>query len=638
MAAIRETEAAGRRDDATALDVTSALEAQHWRALATEREAALRALTRRPLVRIAVGVDRRLAPAARYLGSRRGRVRSALDLIDVAAAGVRARPRRRRRRAALARQIARLGPVPRSRAVSVITIAGGAKAYRDAATAAGIATGDVLCFVPERVESPDPGWMARLTDAIVDDVVAAAPTLVQPDRRGRGVTEHDLLVRSEGFEVDLDPDDAPVILARSSGDDPTVGREPTDIVAASLRCLAVDRAAYLAAGGLGLASVDDSAAVDLCARLRQHGGRIQHVPDAVVFDDHPVPSRDALRRPIDPGSPAWRSLVERRGPALVRAARPRSSAATRWVITTAVPSARLATRWGDWHFAEGLAGALQRLGEDVRVETHDHADALSTRSCDLHLVLHGKTTVRRTPGQRHVLWVISHPETLDVAECEAADLVLVASPRFAASLRRRTSTPVEVLLQATDAGRFSPQPPDPQQEHPVTVVAKTRNVLRPVVADALAAGIRPAIYGSGWRDLVDPDLVVADHIDNEVLATVYSSAGVVLNDHWDTMRAWGFVSNRIFDVLACGTPIISDHLDEIRDLFGDAVPTYRTSQELGELVACALEQPGRARARAARGRAAVLAHHTFDHRAQELIELVAHHDLRSDHRATKGRT
>jgi glycosyltransferase involved in cell wall biosynthesis len=272
-----------------------------------------------------------------------------------------------------------------------------------------------------------------------------------------------------------------------------------------------------------------------------------------------------------------------------------------------------------------LARALRALGQQVDVQTRAHADDLATRAHDVHLVLHGLAPVRPTPGQRHVLWVISHPESVDLAECDAADLVLVASARFAAHLRARTSTPVAVLLQATDPDRFRPVPADAAHRHPVTVVAKTRDVQRAAVTDAVAAGLRPAVYGHGWDGLIDPDLIVADHVDNDRLPTVYCSAGVVLNDHWDTMAAWGFVSNRIFDVLACGTPVISDDLPEIQELFGDAVPTYRSPQELADLVAAALEDPEQARARAARGRAVVLEHHTFERRARTLLDLLAEH-------------
>lgn len=644
-------------------DVAARAEADHWRALAVEREAAMRALSHRPLVRVAVGVDRRFLPTARRLRSGMDRARAAFRRINVAAAGLRARPERRRRAAALAGQAARLDPAPGGLSVSVVTFAaaGDAAWRKDAglvpelvlvgvapdgpalgdhvqvlaegcsstaalALGAAAATNDLLCFVVAPPEGLAPGWLARLAASVVGDVVAATPTLVHPHRRGWRTTEHDQLVRSAGFDLGLDSVGGVVATARGAGSPLDVGRPHQDVAAAPLHCLLVKRAAYLTVGGLTSTGDFDVAAVDLCARLRHQGGRVVHVPESVVFDRRLVRARSELHQPIDPRGSAWHGFVDRVG----RTAATEGAGGRlrpRWVITTAVPSARLAPRWGDWHLAEGLAGALRRLGHDVVVQTHDQADSLPSRSSDLHLVVHGLAPVRRTPGQRHIVWVVSHPESFDVNESDAADLVLVASAPFAADLAARSSAPVEVFLQATDPQRFRPCPPVMEHLHPVTVVAKTRNVLRRVVADALEAGIRPAIYGSGWGNLVDPSLVVSDHVDNNDLPAVYCSAGVVLNDHWDTMGAWGFVSNRIFDVLACGAPIISDEVPGIHELFGAAVPTYRTSAELGELVRQALEDPEAARALAARGRVAVLAQHTFDHRARQLLDLLGRYGL-----------
>jgi hypothetical protein len=494
------------------------------------------------------------------------------------------------------------------------------------------ATGDVLCFVDrERAPAPAAGWLDRLGDALGGSVVAATPTLLHPDREGWQRTEHDLCVRTAGYDVELDDTGAPRITARHAGALPDVDTAPGPVVGAPLHGLVVSAEAYRAAGGLDPAATDlDLAALGLCLQLHAQGGQIIHVPSALAFDDRPVRSRRSLEEPFDADAPGWLGLIEQRGPALARRARPVTASRTRWVITTAAPSMRMAPRWGDWHLAQALASALRGLGEEVIVQTHDRANSLAGRSRDIHLVLRGLAPVRRTPGQRHVLWVISHPEAIDQDELDAADLVLVASPRFAAELERETSTPIEVLLQATDHRRFTPRPPQAAHRHPVTVVAKTRDVARPVVLDALAAGLRPAIYGSGWDDVIDPGLVVAERVPNEELPVVYSSAGVVLNDHWDTMRSWGFVSNRVFDVLACGTPIISDDVDGLRDLFGDAVLTYHSPEELGSLVACVLDNPEHARERAARGRARVLASHTFDHRAEALLELLERHHLRDE--------
>jgi glycosyltransferase involved in cell wall biosynthesis len=264
----------------------------------------------------------------------------------------------------------------------------------------------------------------------------------------------------------------------------------------------------------------------------------------------------------------------------------------------------------------------------VRVQTLDHVDDLAGRACDVHCVIRGLHPVRRTPGQTHVLWIISHPETVSTAECDAADLVLVASVRFAESLRTRTRTPVLVFLQATDADRFRPGPVAPEHAHDVAIVAKSRDVFRSAVADAVAAGLRPAIYGSGWEPFVDPALLVREYVPNEELPQVYASIGVLLNDHWQTMRDWGFVSNRLFDALACATPVISDDLPELDEVFGGTVLAYRDVDELRELVASTLADPAVARARAARGRELVVAHHTFERRAREFVDALRRHELR----------
>ena len=347
------------------------------------------------------------------------------------------------------------------------------------------------------------------------------------------------------------------------------------------------------------------------------------VPGAVVVDNRPVGARRELRFAVDPAGPGWAAAIRRSGAVLRRAADARARPPLRLAVTVAAPSTKVAARWGDWHLGGALAGSLRRLGHEVRLQTADHADDLAGRSCDVHVVLRGVHPVRATRGQRQVLWIISHPETIDDEELAAADLVLVASPRFADHLRSRTDTPVDVLLQATDHRRFRPRPVDAAHRHDVTIVAKTRDVLRPVVSDAISAGLRPRLYGGGWRALVDQELIVADHVDNEVLPIVYSSAGVVLNDHWPTMRTWDFVSNRLFDVLACGTPVISDPVDGAAELFDGAVLEYHTHAELLALVDDVLTHPERARHRAERGRRIVLARHTIDHRARELLDCLA---------------
>ncbi|MFM7224337.1 MAG: glycosyltransferase, partial [Actinomycetota bacterium] len=90
-------------------------------------------------------------------------------------------------------------------------------------------------------------------------------------------------------------------------------------------------------------------------------------------------------------------------------------------------------------------------------------------------------------------------------------------------------------------------------------------------------------------------------------------------------RERGFVSNRIFDALACGTPVISDPVPGLADLFGDAVVTADDPTTLRAAVDAILADPVGARSRAARGGAIVRAEHTFAHRAEQLVDALRRH-------------
>jgi Glycosyl transferases group 1 len=613
---------------------------EHWRRVALQRSEEFATLSRRPMVRALLAVERRVAPVMTRAGSARRRLRVGAERLALSTSALRRTARRRPPMPLVVPAPVQPAP-PRRMAIVVVgsedpawggalspgievtRVAEPREARATLARAIRASAPDLVGVMAATSEPLAAGWLDRLATVIDGSVVAAVPLVVHPRRPPWRATPHDGLIRAAGVGLRLDNEGTPWVEALGAGRTPRADAEMTDVDGGTGAALLVDRVAYQAAGGLAAIDDLDAAAVELCARLEARRGRVVLVPDAVVVDHRPVRARRELVVAVDPTGAGWATAIGRSGAMLRRAADrqpPQPMQPLRFALTVAAPSAKVALRWGDWHLGQALADSLRRLGHEVRLQTADQADSLAGRACDVHVVLRGLHPVRRSAGQRHVLWIISHPEAIDDEELAAADLVLVASPRYADHLRDRTDTPVDVLLQATDHRRFAPRPVDPAHRHDVTIVAKTRDVLRPVVTDALAAGLRPRLYGWGWRGLVDPGLIVADHVDNELVPTVYSSAGVVLNDHWPTMRAWGFVTNRLFDVLACGTPVISDPVDGMAELFDGAVLEYRTPAELRALVDEVLADPARARQRAARGRSVVLAHHTFDHRARELVD------------------
>lgn len=300
----------------------------------------------------------------------------------------------------------------------------------------------------------------------------------------------------------------------------------------------------------------------------------------------------------------------------------RASAAVRIAIKIGAPNRDVIAEWGDYHFADSLRHALEPLGYRVRIDTLDEWANPQSNGDDVVLVLRGLSGYVPLPHQVSLCWVISHPDKISIAELKSYDHVFVASHALARDLGAELGEHVSVLLQCTDPARFHPEADEPVFREDILFVGNSRGEYRQVIRDALAVGLNPAIYGNGWRGLVPDGYVRAENVPNTRLAHEYRAARVVLNDHWDTMRRYGMISNRVFDVLACGGRLISDPVEGMEQLFGDFVRTYREPAELAALTAELQDEgPDRQAERDAFARR-IMAEHGFPARAAQLDDMI----------------
>ena len=192
-------------------------------------------------------------------------------------------------------------------------------------------TAEVVALALATTEPLDPGWLARVSATLTDDVVAAGPVAVHPRRRLRRATPHDGAIRAAGVSL-AEEEGVPVVRSNRAGDPVGAGGPPRPVDALPAVAVVFDRAAYDAAGGLGPSRDLDVAIVDLCTRLRAGGGSVVVVPDVLVVDHRPVASRAQLLSPIDETNREWRRAIDRAGPRFRRPGPPRIA------LTTAVPS------------------------------------------------------------------------------------------------------------------------------------------------------------------------------------------------------------------------------------------------------------------------------------------------------------
>ncbi len=279
--------------------------------------------------------------------------------------------------------------------------------------------------------------------------------------------------------------------------------------------------------------------------------------------------------------------------------------------------------WGDYHFALALRRCFWRRGHAVRIDILCDWDTPETIDDDVVLVLRGLSVYEPSPKHVNLMWNISHPNAVPDEEYDSFDHVFVASAPHARTLSQRLKTPVSPLLQCTDPDLFYPDRSDEGPQADVLFLGNSRRQFRPGVMDAIEADLPLTVYGGEWKDIIDDRYIAGTHVPNSRVREHYSNAKVVLNDHWPAMRDTGFLSNRLFDAAACGATIVSDPALGIAEVFGDAIRTYGTVQELRGIVEEVLANPEASAARAAEVAQRIRSEHTFEQRAETILAKAA---------------
>ncbi len=294
-------------------------------------------------------------------------------------------------------------------------------------------------------------------------------------------------------------------------------------------------------------------------------------------------------------------------------------------IKTSVRDAADNPQWGDFHFATSLSKVFVAAGHVARIDAVPEWNSDGGRS-DVDLVLHGAQVWVQRPGVPSVQWVLypGSRKTRDIlAELRLASHVLVSSDLAAEGLRAALpGVPVSVLLQGFDADLMYPGDA-PRTEDVVFVGSNHKGMRggRPIIDMAVKAGLPLRMWGRGWEDHAAAPNLVDAFLPNAELGDLYRRAKIVLCDHMPSMREHGYISNRIFDALACGAAVISDPVAGLPDEFAPYVRLCGTAGELTAAVAEILaEGPEKAEERRRFARS-MRDRHSLQHRADAILDI-----------------
>ncbi len=215
--------------------------------------------------------------------------------------------------------------------------------------------------------------------------------------------------------------------------------------------------------------------------------------------------------------------------------------------------------------------------------------------------------------------------------------VAFTNERSSVPFLRQVSEDVYYLPHAYDPSRHHPSPPDAGEadvpSHDVVFVG-TGFAERVALLESVDwTGIDLGLYGA-WS-LTAEDSPLRPHIrggivPNTQAAALYRRAKIGLNLY---RHSYGYgheapqvntgesLNPRALELAANGVFTISDKRPEVEEVFGDAVPTFETAEELGGLIRYYLAHEGHRREMAGRLPQLVAAR-TFDTTAQQVMTVL----------------
>lgn len=217
------------------------------------------------------------------------------------------------------------------------------------------------------------------------------------------------------------------------------------------------------------------------------------------------------------------------------------------------PERRL--RWGDYWLKRNIERALEAQGWDVQAGIGHNTDVM------VHCW--GLPLDRVPEWTCNVLYIHSHPATLDRAPWALYDRVVVASEQLAKRLRAQG-----VRVDAVNTGATDFEPLDVPLTHDAVFVGNNRGGMRPIIAalgDLTTLPFKLEVWGEGWESLPD-GIWQGPYIPYDELNALYSSSAVVLNDtHVDMIEA-GIINPRVLDAQAAGAWVVEPSEDALREV------------------------------------------------------------------------
>ena len=209
------------------------------------------------------------------------------------------------------------------------------------------------------------------------------------------------------------------------------------------------------------------------------------------------------------------------------------------------------------------------------------------------------------------------------------DHIFSHDPFYVNEMKKKGAKNVSYLPLATDPGQYRnievSEEEQSQYDFDVCFVgAPFHNRIK--ILDSLCE-FKLGVFGDGWgiwhrlKFRKIPEYYKGKASGEKVLK-LYKSSKIVLNIHGPEAKEG--VNTRTFDIPMCGAFELTDYKPEMDKLFkpGEEIVYYKNIDELKSLVRFYLNNPEKRKVIIAKGKERVLNSHTWNHRMQEVVNLL----------------
>lgn len=285
-----------------------------------------------------------------------------------------------------------------------------------------------------------------------------------------------------------------------------------------------------------------------------------------------------------------------------------------------VPQKEEMDKWGDYYLVKSFGEALKRKGHQYIIHILPQWNTNEDYDSDVIIHLRGLSKYNLKKQHFNIMWNISHPEDVNLSEYEKYDLILISSLKYSKEIKKKISKPVYPLLQFADTGNFFPDK-STDLKNEILFVGNSRGVMRKIVQDIIPPPKELSIYGTRWEGMIPDKYIKGTWFPNNQLRKLYSSCDVLLNDHWDDMKKYGFINNRVFDALACKAVLINDDFDELKKVLPGVI-TYNGREELLSLINDIYSNPEVYKKNTEKLYSLIISKHTVDKRVEEFLNIL----------------